>query len=100
MVNTMRFTKDSCNTCQFWLEIKTQRADQRLGHCARRAPVPILVGHAQHPIKPGETFPIVNGFFPQTRPEIWCGEFEARPVAQGQPIALDLSRLSIDGEAQ
>lgn len=59
--------KIECSTCAYWC--KTE--DTKDGECRVDRPTPILV-----PVpnllgaKPGIG---ISGFFPQTRPDIWCG---------------------------
>jgi len=88
-------TTASCNTCRFWMRVAEDR--KAPGLCRRRAPVPIMLGAQMHPAR-GQV-PIIQGFFPETGAGAWCGDHEGAQVGNGA-MAIDLSRLSIEGEAQ
>ena len=87
---------DECGKCAFWKEVPTGRKDRRLGMCRRNAPVPVLVAQHPHPVQHGALVPVVNAFFPETRPDIWCGQFErATEMVPGKAVSqIDLSALT------
>jgi hypothetical protein len=87
-----------CAQCKFWEPTVINDTARPIGQCRRRAPVPVLVGQAQHPVT-GQPFPIINGYFPETRPDIWCGDFERGEAING-PLAIDLSKLDLEGAVE
>ena len=85
---------NECRTCRFWFKHPNAAPARPIGQCRRHGPVPIMIGLGQDPL--GQQQPVINGFFPETRPDIWCGDHEAAVVGNGS-VALDLSKLHIEG---
>ncbi len=91
---------ETCANCRFWLLPPKHGENRPIGMCRRRGPVPLLIGSGVHPVT-HQPFPVINGFFPETRPDVWCGDHEPRPVRAGVPLLdIDLSKLSIEGAEQ
>ena len=59
-----------CGNCPYFFPVPNVKG---AANCRRNAPAPILVSMAVHPVT-RDPVPIVNGFFPQTRESIICGE--------------------------
>jgi hypothetical protein len=64
-----------CSNCSFWSEFTSTfptPRDQNRGQCRRNPPVIV------YPFELHEVLPADYGFWPLTRPDDWCGEFQAR----------------------
>ena len=68
---------ECCGTCNAFL-----KANEEVGFCRARPPVPIMVGQREIPrplLQPGaqgQIEPIVLTYFPQMMPDGWCREHE------------------------
>lgn len=65
----------NCEHCRFWNEftdIHPAPVGQHTGQCRRYPPV-IVYPFEMHDVMPADC-----GFWPLTRPEDWCGEFQAK----------------------
>ncbi len=70
-------TERRCDRCRFWHEFSGNSEatpGEHTGECRRHPPV-IVFPFQMHDILPAE-----SGFWPLTRPEDWCGEFQPRPT--------------------
>jgi hypothetical protein len=81
----MTYIPENCATCRFWQEWNEDDAEARgtdkiLGRC-RRLPPTFLPGWSRAESKEdplNELTSIHTGFFPQTSPGEWCGEWKSR----------------------
>lgn len=65
----------SCRRCCFWFKFTStfpQGNDSPTGQCRRYPPV-IVTPFEMHDVLPAE-----SGFWPLTRPDDWCGEYQPR----------------------
>lgn len=59
---------EACQNCEFWFRY----AGSKRGSCRRYPPSAAITD----PIDPSRLIP---GHFPQTREDLWCGEYQPRP---------------------
>lgn len=98
---------ETCAACKHWNQPTKDGKVAPFGMCRRRAPVPIMTGYfidtrSGQPVvgMDGQPIPKVQGFFPETRPDVVCGEWEMRSIGNGAALVdVDLSKLAIGGEA-
>ena len=79
--------RNTCKTCGAFNAL-----NRSIGECRSRSPMPILLGHVQPPSGMGQSQPIVQGFFPPVRDDIWCGEW--RPRLQSVPAPNGIVSLA------
>lgn len=60
---------EACGNCEYWFRYQGSKR----GSCRRYPPAPATAD----PIDPSRLTP---GHFPQTREDLWCGEYHPRPV--------------------
>ena len=58
-----------CSGCRFWVEQK----EQTDGECRANPPQILLVPRMRVMDKTSSLF--IDGFFPKTRPDLWCGKY-------------------------
>lgn len=72
----------SCGNCRFFVpqaktKSRTTQQEIEIGGCRAHAPTPIVVGMQQHPITQ-QMQPLIDGYFPPTNEELWCGDYLPR----------------------
>lgn len=78
----------SCGSCRFFVGMGKAKApgsgDREVmnGQCRCEPPYPLVVGMQQHPITNAVT-PVVNGYFPLTNEDIFCGRWLPRENLDG-----------------
>lgn len=91
---------ESCATCRFFSGPPTN-------WCLRRSPSVLLLGMRSNKITQ-ETAPVVDSFFPQTQPNLWCGEYERgrcpvaaefQPLASADEVTSVLNGMEVEGTA-
>ena len=80
-----------CRLCRHWFA--HPKMPKGVGQCRANPPVPLVVGVMQHPVT-GQPQPVINGFFPETPADSFCGRCESKlelPLG-----AIDLAKLQIE----
>lgn len=84
---------EACGNCRFfWAPAQ---------NCRRAHPIAILVGMKPSVMAGQAPQPIVGSYFPQSRPDGWCGEYErgAVPLPTAEQIAGALAGVEVEGTA-
>lgn len=84
---------EECKTCRFYLVSQPGSAE---GVCRERSPMPAVLGFNQPRLAHVAPTPVVQGFFPPVREDIWCGRYQAITTVAtppGMPFFNPLSDL-------
>ncbi len=73
---------EQCNLCRFWLNWDSEMTN--LGECHRFPPRMTTVSQTEGDEVSFATVRPVDGGWPLTAPDDWCGEFQAPPPRPGE----------------
>jgi hypothetical protein len=85
-----------CEDCRYWVRDSGQMVDKGVekgfegtdGECRADPPQVLLV---PMPTRIGLTPGLsINGFFPKTRPDLWCGRFSRLMIVKKEKLRTDL----------